>query len=277
MQQQPRDRGEGGAAGSAAGARSRRSPAMAAWETECAGWLALGAAAEARGWYETGRADNIVWARPAEGALRGLPVMLMVERAERGAEERLRRAVVEFGRPGAPLYVNLPPEGNLEEWREAARRLGFRPDMVQVLMTCPLTEPRAVKEPARYNVVEAESDADWLAALEVMEEVYRDPHGLTAFYNPRGVVRLFLARVNGEPAAAAALWPFQGVAGVYSVATRPRFRGLGLAYAVVERILRRAAQEGFALASLRTTGDLVTLYMRHGFGVSGQIHRYRLG
>lgn len=254
-----------------------RTPAAAAWESECAGWLALGTAPEAHGWFQIGRTGNLVWARPAPGSMRGLPVMLMVERAEPDGEGELRRAVDLLRRPGVPLYVSLPPEGDVDGWRDAARRLRFRPDMVQVLMTCRLSPNRAAREPARYDVREALADEDWWAALGVMGEVYEDPDGLTAFYNPRGVVRLFLARVNGEPAAAAALWPFRGVAGIYSLATRRRFRGLGLAYAVVERILRQATEEGFPLAALRTSGELIAFYMRHGFGVSGQIHRYRLG
>lgn len=254
-----------------------RTPASAAWANECAGWVALGRAPEAKGLYVIGREANMVWARPGQGAPRGLPVMLLVERATADAETQLRAAIRAFALPTTPLYVSLPPEGELDGWRIAARRLGFRHESIQLLMTCSLTESRSVAEPARHQVVEAQSDEDWTAALRVIGEVYDDPPGLTRFYNPRDVVRLFLIRVNNEPAAAAALWPFGGVAGVYSVATRKRFRGLGLAYAVVERILRRAQAEGFQLASLRTTGDLFALYMRHGFGIAGQVHRYRLG
>lgn len=254
-----------------------RSSASQAWANECAGWLALGKAKEARGLYVIGQDDNIVWARPDDGAPRGLPVMVLVERATPDEERQLRQAVHQYGVSKVPLYVSLPPEGDLDGWHVAARRLGFRHESIQLLMTCPLTKERSVAEPARYDVVEAVSDADWNAALAVIGEVYEDPEGLTEFYNPRGIVRLFLLRVNDEPAAAAALWPFDGVAGIYSVATRQRFRRLGMAYAVVEHMLRRAAAEGFPLASLRTTGELMALYMRHGFGVAGQIHRYRLG
>lgn len=253
------------------------SPAMAAWANECAGWLALGKAPEAKGLYIIGQEGNIVWARPDKGAPRGLPVMLMVERATSEAGTRMRTAVQEYAVRGVPLYVSLPPEGELDGWRVAARQLGFRHESIQLLMTCSLTEKRSVPEPARHTVVEAVSDKDWDPALRVIGEVYDDPEGLTGFYNPRDAVRLFLVKVNNEPAAAAALWPFRGVAGVYSVATRRRFRGLGLAYAVVEHILRQAEAEGFPLASLRTTGDLIALYMRHGFGIAGQVHRYRLG
>lgn len=253
------------------------SPARQAWANECAGWLALGQTKEAKGLYVIGRDDNVVWAKPDDGAPRGLPVMLLIERATADEEKQLREAVQRHGVSKVPLYVSLPPHGELDGWHVAARRLDFRHESIQLLMTCSLTEERPAAEPPRYDVVEAVSDEDWKGALRVIGEVYDDPDGLTEFYNPRDVVRLFLVRINGEPAAAAALWPFDGVAGIYSVATRRRFRGLGMAYAVVEHILRRAAAEGFPLASLRTTGDLMALYMRHGFGVTGQIHRYRLG
>ena len=253
------------------------SAAAAAWANECAGWLALGRSPEAEGLYVIGRSENLIWARPDQKAPRGLPVMLLVERALPDAESQLRAAVERFAVPGTPVYVSLPPDGELDGWREAAWRLGFRHESIQLLMTCPLSRRRPAAAPARHHVAEAASDRDWRDALRVIGEVYDDPPGLTSFYNPRDAVRLFLARINGEAVAAAALWPFDGVAGIYSVATRRRFRGLGLAYAVVEHMLHRAQEEDFQLASLRTTGDLITLYMRHGFGVAGQIHRYRLG
>ncbi|REJ32581.1 MAG: hypothetical protein DIU83_08310 [Bacillota bacterium] len=253
------------------------SDALAAWANECAGWLALGRSREAEDLYEIGRRDHIIWARPGPDAPRGLPVMLLVERTVEEPLLRLHDAVRRWAVAGLPLYVSLPPEGDVEAWRDAARALGFRHESVQLLMTCRLRDRRRGPEPPRHDVAEAVTDRDWDDALRVIGEVYEDPPGLTAFYNPREAVRLFVARARREPAAAAALWPFGRVAGIYSVATRRRFRRLGFAYAVVEHMLRRAEAEGFTLASLRTTGLLMPLYMRHGFGVVGEIHRYRLG
>lgn len=254
-----------------------KSSGMAAWTNECAGWLALGDAEEARGIYEIGRYEGFVWARPVPGRRPKLPVMLLVERVGDAApRERLRTAVQMFHVPDTPLYLALPPEGDIDPWRDAARALNFRHESVQLLMACPLPRPTPVAAPARFDVQEARTDAEWEAGLDVIGHVYGDPRGMTAFYNPRDKVRLFVARLNEEPVAATALWPFAGVAGIYSVATKERYRGLGLAYAVVEHVLQAALQEGFSLATLRTTGDLLAVYLRHGFALAGQVQRYRL-
>lgn len=269
------------------------SQAMAAWANECAGWLALGEAEEARGIYEIGRFDGFIWARPLPGVRPKLPVMLLVEDAGGGSAgatgdpmkgsgsvddvaERLHEVVELFGMRNTPLYLALPPEGDIDGWRDGARALRFRHESVQLLMACPLPRSEEPAKPARFDVGEALSDEDWEAALDVIGDVYGDPRGMTAFYNPRDKVRLFVARVNDEPVSAAALWPFAGAAGIYSVATKERFRGLGLAYAIVEHMLGIALQEGFPLATLRTTGDLLAVYLRHGFSAAGQVQRYRL-
>lgn len=261
------------------------SPGMAAWANECEGWLALGEAEESDV-YEIGRYEGFVWARPVPGTGYRLPVMLLVEQAkskekrrDNGTEpirERLQRAVDFFGLRGTPLFLALPPEGNVEDWRDAARELKFRHESVQLLMACPLPRQSPVAEPARFDVFEAKSDEEWAAGLEVIADVFRDSPAMAAFYNPRDKVRLFIARIRQEPVAATALWPFAGVAGIYSVATKERYRGLGLAYAVVEYVLQTAQQEGFRLATLRTTGELLSVYLRHGFSAAGQVQRYRL-
>ncbi|MBO8142458.1 MAG: GNAT family N-acetyltransferase [Firmicutes bacterium] len=254
-----------------------RREAEAAWANECIGWCALGRAPEARGMYRVVREAGCVVVRPDERAIPGLPAMVIVERADGDVPARLVRALRALGPDPRPQYLSLPPVGDVKPWIDAARGLGFLKDTVQVLMTCPLAGRTATvpETAASISVVAAESDTDRKAALSVVQEVFRDPKGLTEFYNPRDVVRLYLVRVRGEPAAAAAMWPFGGVAGVYSVGTRPPFRRRGLAYAAVERILADAAREGFSLASLRTTGDLQRLYRRHGFRARGRVLRLR--
>lgn len=251
--------------------------ALAAWDNECAGWMALGRGDEAKGVYVIDEDDDVVWARPHAGAPRPLPGMILLKRARAaGAEKLLARAVDRFAGERVPLFLSLPPEGDVDAWMVAARANRFRHESLQLLMTCGLKARRPVRQPARYDVREAVTDEDWDAALEVIGEVFGDPDGLTRFYNPRDAVRMFVVYINFAPVAAAALWPFANVAGVYSVATKERFRGLGIAYALVEHMLETATREGFELASLRTTGDLIPVYMRHGFGIAGQMHRYRL-
>jgi predicted acetyltransferase len=76
------------------------------------------------------------------------------------------------------------------------------------------------------------------------------------------------------PAASATLWPYASTAGIYSVATRPRFRRRGLAMAVVGEALSSARQAGYRLACLRTAPNLFPLYQRLGFHPVGQVLRF---
>ncbi len=258
--------------------------AVRAWRTECAGWLALGRAPEADGVYIVRGYPGMVTARRHPRALHRSPAMILLETG--GPEppaERLALALAHLGPVEEPVYLMMPPDAQFEPWEETLDAAGFAYESTQLLMTCPLprrardgSERRALGlRPGSVLVEAAETDEDRKAALAVAAEGFHDPPRMAAFYNPRGVVRLYLARLVGEPAAVAAMWPFAGVAGIYSVTTRQRFRGLGLAYAVVERILEDAAKAGFDLASLRTTPDLEGLYERHGFRTSGFVRRYR--
>lgn len=267
-------------AGDAWDGRDVQAPAVRAWRTECAGWLALGRAPEARGIYQVADHAGMVIARRDPRAVQRLPAMILIADAWPGEPaERLTLALDMLGPVNEPIYVALPPDVLEGPWEAALAAFGFHYESTQLLMTCPLPRPEAGRGSSRtpdgLNLGVADGEADREAALAVVAEGFGDPPSLAAFYSPRGVVRLYLARLQGEPAAAAALWPFAGVAGIYSVATLPRFRGQGLAYALVEHILHDAAQAGFNLASLRTTHGLESLYARHGFTISGYVRRYR--
>lgn len=289
------------------GEQEQTPPAVRAWRTECAGWLALGRAPEARGIYQVAQRAGLVIVRRDPRAGQRLPAIILIGDAAPGEPaKRLATALDMLGPTGEPVYVTLSPDALEGPWEAALASLGFHYDSTQLLMTCPLPRPApepnamqageastcsgsdAQRAPGRWaagglrkavadeiQVCTADDGQDRQAALDVVGRGFGDPPALAAFYNPRGVVRLYLARWKGEPAAAAALWPFAGVAGIYSVTTLPQFRGQGLAYALVERILHDAALAGFDLASLRTTHDLESLYARHGFTISGYVRRYR--
>ncbi|HEY8416955.1 MAG TPA: GNAT family N-acetyltransferase [Limnochordales bacterium] len=261
------------------------SPAQRAWRTECEGWVALGQAPEAAGIYRVTRYRGMVLIRRDPRARYRLPALILVEDDTLGEPaERLQVALDLLGPLGDPLYLCVLEGDSLPGWEDALTAAWFERESTQLLMTCPL--PRAplagdagpaggaARDP-RLAVVRADAEADREAALAVVGEGFRDPPDVTAFYNARGVVRLYLARVAGEPAAAGALWPFAGVAGIYSITTRSRFRRQGVAYALVERMLDDATAAGFGLASLRTSYELEDLYARHGFRTAGRVARYR--
>ncbi|HLT58536.1 MAG TPA: GNAT family N-acetyltransferase [Limnochordales bacterium] len=274
---------EGGAKKRGTRPGGAEAPARRAWRAECSGWLALGRAPEARGLYTVARHGGFILIRRDPRAGHRLPAMLLVENdGPVDPADGLELALAMLGPVGEPVYLCLAESVPGPQWEAALADLGFRRETTQLLMTCPL--PRtgrpapgtAQRAPSpRVQVMPADGEKDRRAALAVVGEGFRDPPDVAAFYNPRGVVRLYLARVGDEPAGAAALWPFAGVAGIYSVTTRPRFRRQGVAYALLERMLDDAQAAGFELASLRTTHHLEPLYARHGFRASGHVHRYR--
>ncbi|HEY8497022.1 MAG TPA: GNAT family N-acetyltransferase [Limnochordales bacterium] len=272
--------GMGLLAGDARQERDTQAPAVRAWRTECTGWLALGRAPEARGIYQVAGHAGMVIVRPDQQAVQRLPAMILIADPWPGEPaERLAVALEMLGPVHEPIYVSLPPDALAGPWEAALAAFGFRCESTHLLMTCPLPRPEAERVVSRtaglsLSLGVADADEDREAALAVVAEGFGDTPSVAAFYSPRGVVRQYLARVQGEPAATAALWPFAGVAGIYSVATRRRFRGRGLAYALIEHILHEAARLGFNLASLRTTHELESLYARHGFTISGYVRRY---
>ena|GEM_PF-1330623 len=261
------------------------SPAQRAWRAECEGWVALGQAPEAAGIYRVSRYRGMVLVRSDPRARRRLPALILLrDDAVDKPEEGLQEALDLLGPLGDPLYACILESDSLPRWEDALSALRFERESTQLLMTCPLPRSlgagggawaRGIAHNPRVTVAPVDAEEDREAALAVMQEGFRDPPAVTAFYNPRGVVRLYLARLAGEPAGAGALWPFAGVAGFYSITTRPRFRRQGVAYALVERMLYDAAAAGFRLASLRTTYELEELYARHGFRTAGRVVRYR--
>ncbi len=87
-------------------------------------------------------------------------------------------------------------------------------------------------------------------------------------------VRFYLGRVDGEPAATAALVATGAVAGIYWVATREPFRGRGLGAALTWAAIRGGRELGCTLASLQASDLGRPVYERMGFAHVGTYRRY---
>ncbi len=79
----------------------------------------------------------------------------------------------------------------------------------------------------------------------------------------------YIAELNGVAVAAATLIPCDEVAGIYSVATLPQYRGHGYATAMVDKMVADAATMGFRTAVLGCVPAMVRHYARSGFRVAG--------
>jgi ribosomal protein S18 acetylase RimI-like enzyme len=89
----------------------------------------------------------------------------------------------------------------------------------------------------------------------------RDPEGL----------RIYLARVDGEPAATVSARDHEGDCAIWNVATAEAARGRGLATALMQKAVFDAAQRGCATSTLQATKLGAPVYRRCGYEDFGAI------
>jgi GNAT superfamily N-acetyltransferase len=87
---------------------------------------------------------------------------------------------------------------------------------------------------------------------------------------PSPASHYYLARVDGEPAAMAALYEGEGCALVQDVATRPKYRRRGLSTALITWLQRRATVPLFLQVS---NPEAERIYARAGFQVWGELEQ----
>jgi GNAT superfamily N-acetyltransferase len=111
---------------------------------------------------------------------------------------------------------------------------------------------------------------DWVRTLRSAEgqlpeaPIHRELN-VPATYAPDDPYRLYVARLEGEPVATAAMLLHAGVAGLYCVSTVPRARRQGIGAAIVLAALREARAEGYRAGVLGATEMGYGVYRRLGF------------
>jgi GNAT superfamily N-acetyltransferase len=133
--------------------------------------------------------------------------------------------------PGAPLPAGVTTElvtdaVGLERWRDVQQR-GLALD-------------------------DASAEAWWTAHRRLATEAWPP-------------LRNWIANLDGEPVAAAALFVGAGVAGIYNVCTVPEARGRGIGAAVTAVALDAAVDAGHDLAVLGASDMGYSVYRRLGF------------
>jgi GNAT superfamily N-acetyltransferase len=91
---------------------------------------------------------------------------------------------------------------------------------------------------------------------------------------PPGVMRDYVAYLDGEPVAALAILPVDGDASVWDVATLPEARGRGLAGRLLHRALWDARSEGCDMSSLQATKLGEPVYERLGYRSHGALQMW---
>jgi GNAT superfamily N-acetyltransferase len=169
------------------------------------------------------------------------------------------------GRPGFVWLVE-EPDGD----EAGAERLRS----VEMLGMTAATALRSGQPGHDGEIDEVRSHADLDGWHEVYCEVFGgDPRGRDEWgrihdalsRSGDGPLLLLLARVDGSPAATAAVFFEQDVAGLYCFTTRERMRGRGLASALVHSSHEAARARGIERALLHATAMGRTVYANAGY------------
>lgn len=169
-----------------------------------------------------------------------------------------------------PRVVIGPGDLTAEMGRALAERGFAVTDTDTVLYGTP---PAPAAAPAGIEIVDVDSlplMEDFLDTLLTGWSIAAEHHE-PAKANMRGWLgvpewRLYLARIGGQPAAAAKLFVKDGVAFFADAATRPEFRGRGLQTALLRHRAAVAAQSGAEL-----------IYSQAAFGSVSQHNMERIG
>jgi GNAT superfamily N-acetyltransferase len=113
------------------------------------------------------------------------------------------------------------------------------------------------------------------AALQIICSVFFVPHEPMARWTTENpATHLYVAYIDGRPAAALATVQHKGTVGVYHVATLPFARRRGIAGNLLILALRDAAQAGCTLATLTATPEARHLYEQLGFSACGFLEQW---
>ena len=195
--------------------------------------------------------------------------------------------------PAGTATVRLVPWSG-EGWEERLTAAGFQPAEVLVHMEAPV-EP-TVDAPVAGVVAAIETDEDAAGFAEVQSAAFLDEDEPDydwwrqkflelAVRNHRAPDQsLYLLRVDGDPASVTLLLRTGAVFGVYAVATKPTYRGRGLASALLAQArwdaaeaARAARSEGAPRLTLQVVegSDAERLYLKLGFRAAFRSPHFR--
>lgn len=243
-------------------------------ENDAAYWLRR---ARLAGW-ETLEEDGVTWYRS------GLPMPITngVVRTMLDAQDAdavIAKTLAHFTRYNLPVAWFVGPAHRPDDLGARLEAHGLRRVGSEPGMAVNLGELREDLPAPDGLAIERVSDADtlttWLRTYRLGDEVPSDappvpmescvPRRFDPGDAEEEPMRLFLARLAGQPVATAQLLLASGVAGIYGVATVPEARRQGIGAAVTSAALRHAHQLGYRVGVLEATPMGHRVYRRLGF------------
>jgi ribosomal protein S18 acetylase RimI-like enzyme len=177
-----------------------------------------------------------------------------------------------FDGAGLPWLLKLQPELDHEVVAHARRRgvdLDEEPVYAMPLRPRAAAAPFPPASPLSISVAGTDTIDD---AIHCFADAFdAGPDAVGRLFGPNLLTiptfTVFVGYLSGEPVATSMLATTRsvGLAGVYSVATRPAHRGRGFGTAVTAAALAAAAEQGFDTAVLEPSPSGAPMYRRMGF------------
>jgi ribosomal protein S18 acetylase RimI-like enzyme len=187
-------------------------------------------------------------------------------------ESALAELATAYDNAGVAAWTVWTPERDTAA-RSALEGAGHVLDARPQAMAAPLAEIEVADGAAGLGW---ERSDDVGQMCEVLEEAYGWESGPAAevFRALPRLGHVYLARVDGRPAACVAALDAGGDCGIYNVGTRSDARGRGLATRLMRQALLDARDRGQQTTSLQATGMGRPLYRRLGYRELGVIEMW---
>ncbi|MFW6075770.1 MAG: GNAT family N-acetyltransferase [Chloroflexota bacterium] len=178
----------------------------------------------------------------------------------------------ELGRERGMPRIGINGHPDIEPFHGRLADLGYEIDDHEHYWALPMSgEPEAVQlsEGATLEIVEPDQAAVFASTLNRGHEKKED-HARGRVYAAaigRQNWRHYLIRVDGEPAAASALYIAGDAAQLFVTATVPEFRSRGFQTSLIRQRLKDGREEGCTIAACQTVTDNASPrnMQRHGF------------
>jgi len=146
----------------------------------------------------------------------------------------------------APALIDAPHNPLLGRLAAAGLHPSF---FLNVLFARPVDRPAPLPHGVAVDQINLNERGFDLAlvmteGLDIPEELIDATRRAAQIEHAASGWRIYLAAVDGQPAAYAAMYVHEGMASIDAMATRPCYRRLGCQSALLQRCLRDAAREG---------------------------------
>lgn len=200
------------------------------------------------------------------------------------ADQRIEQTLTEVQRTGRPFTWWIGPGSRPLDLEERLRAHGFREEERELGMAIDLDKiPAAVPSPPDTVIQRVTTPAQLNDFAGVLADLSEPPDENVRRFFELGAdvllvndcpMRLFVAYVDGVPAAVSELFAGADVAGVHMVATATAYRRRGLGMALTWKVLEEGRRLGLSTGTLQASAEGQPVYEKLGFEPCGSFSEY---